>query len=88
MSHLASHKVEAILADLDHLGIELVAVPAALVAGTARRYKCSAYDAAYVGLAEQHRVILVTADRCLWESVGPRCERLRWIERSDAKTQA
>lgn len=46
---------------------------------TARRYAITAYDAAYVALAEQRGSELWTADRPLYEAAGGSQPLVRWI---------
>lgn len=82
-SRVSSGEVDVILADLEYLGIELLAVPPTLATETARRYKCSAYDASYIGLAEQQDARVVTADRRLWSTVGQHCHHIQWVEADD-----
>ncbi|MGH2372375.1 MAG: type II toxin-antitoxin system VapC family toxin [bacterium] len=79
-SRLQSADVDAILRDLENLGLELLAVVPAVAVAAARRYRCSVYDASYLGLADAEEVDVITADRRLWKSVSPRCKRLRWVE--------
>ena len=82
-SRLSAEDVDAILTDLEYLGIELLPVSPTLAVAAARRYRCSPYDASYIALAEQRKVHVVTTDRSLMASVGPHCACLRWVEVDD-----
>ncbi len=83
-SRLSAEDVDAILTDLEYLGIELLPVSPTMAVAAARRYRCSPYDASYIALAEQQDVNLVTTDRRLLATVGKQCSRLRWVEVNEA----
>lgn len=82
-SCLSAEDVDAILTDLEYLGIQLLPVSPTMAVAVARRYRCSPYDASYIALAEQEGVNVVTTDRSLLASVGKQCTRLRWVEAGD-----
>ena len=67
---------EAILAAFDGLGIAVEAVSWREVLAVARRFNRSAYDAAYLALAEARGEPLVTADLRLYHAVH---EQLDWV---------
>ncbi|MGQ0549002.1 MAG: type II toxin-antitoxin system VapC family toxin [Armatimonadota bacterium] len=78
-SRLPPDDVDAILRDIDNLGLELLPVAPAVAVAAARRYRCSAYDASYLGLADAEEIDVITADGRLLKTVGARCRRLRWV---------
>jgi len=47
---------------------------------TAHTYKCSAYDAAYLVLAKSEQVLLVTADKHLYNAVKDKSRLVLWVE--------
>jgi len=47
---------------------------------TAHAYNCSAYDAAYLTLAKSEQVLLVTADRHLYNAVKDKSRLVLWVE--------
>jgi predicted nucleic acid-binding protein len=77
---LPAETVDVVLDHIERLQIELVHVSPTAAVATARRYGCAVYDAAYLWLADDRGIDLVTADRRLWASVHTRSPRLRWIE--------
>lgn len=70
---------EAILVALDGLGIEMEPVTWQQVLPLARRFDRSAYDAAYLALAEAREEPLVTGDLRLYNAVRDRLDWVRWI---------
>lgn len=75
------HRIEADLASqmlrqIPELDIDLVTVDPILTFAVAERFGRSAYDAAYLALAEQEGALLVTADERLYNAVR---ERLAWV---------
>ncbi|MHB0874854.1 MAG: type II toxin-antitoxin system VapC family toxin [Anaerolineae bacterium] len=68
--------VERILAQLAALGIGTVVVDPALALRYALQFGRSAYDAAYLALAEEEGVPLITADERLYNAVK---EALPWV---------
>ena len=60
--------------DLNQMRIRRVPHPLLLNRCWQLRHNLSPYDAAYVAVAEQAGVVLVTADRKLANSAGPQCE--------------
>lgn len=71
--HLDARRVELALADLRALPIERVDHTALLPRCWELRDNLTIYDAAYVALAEALQVPLLTGDRRLASSKGPRC---------------
>jgi len=67
---------EAILTAFEGLGIELEPVTWQQILPLARRFDRSAYDAAYLALAQARGEPLVTGDRQLYHAV---CEHLDWV---------
>jgi predicted nucleic acid-binding protein len=67
------------LALLQSLGVRLADPEAEECFATAARYEISAYDAAYLALAEAAQTKLWTGDRKLYEKVSSKTERIRWI---------
>lgn len=65
---LAQTAVRASLADLQALGIELHPIDASVALDLAARHGLSAYDAAYLALADRLRCPLYTFDRRLAEA--------------------
>lgn len=70
---------EAILSAFEGLGISLHAAPRIPALHLARRFNRSAYDAAYLALAEAMDRPLVTADRRLFNALSPHWPRIQWI---------
>lgn len=68
----------AILAAFDGLGIEMEAVPWTEIVPLARRFDRSAYDAAYLALAQVHGDVLITGDLRMYNAVR---EHLPWVRR-------
>jgi predicted nucleic acid-binding protein len=67
------------LANLLACGIHLDSPPPERVLAVALDLGVTAYDAAYVVVAEQLRADLWTADRPLYEAAAPRWPWVRWI---------
>jgi predicted nucleic acid-binding protein len=70
---------EAILTAFDGLGIEVESVTWQQVLPLARRFDRSAYDAAYLALAEARGETLVTGDLRLYHAVRGHLDWVRWI---------
>lgn len=69
--------IESLLEQFERFALPLRAVLPASVVSVAQRLQCaSAYDAAYLALAEREKAPLVTADRRLHNAVR---DRFRWI---------
>lgn len=67
----------AVLAAFDGLGIEMEAVPWTEIVPLARRFNRSAYDAAYLALAQMRGDVLITGDLRMYNAV---CEHLPWVQ--------
>ncbi|MBI4333492.1 MAG: type II toxin-antitoxin system VapC family toxin [Chloroflexi bacterium] len=70
--------VEA-MADLVTVGVELREVNPTKILETALHYDVSAYDAAYLALAEVEECVLWTGDRHLHNAVAKKLAWVRWI---------
>ena len=71
--HLDSRRVELALADLQELPMQRVQPNPLLFRCWELRDNLTIYDAAYVALAETLQAPLLTGDRRLSRSTGPRC---------------
>jgi predicted nucleic acid-binding protein len=71
---------EAILAAFEGLDIELEPVTWQQMLPLALQFDRSAYDAAYLSLAEMRREPLVTGDLRLYNAVRDHLDTVRWIE--------
>lgn len=60
-------------------GIQLMAVDSALVFSLSMRWKLSAYDGAYLGLAEKLDSEVWTGDRAFYTACRGKRSRVRWI---------
>jgi predicted nucleic acid-binding protein len=70
---------EALLASVKYLSISLEPVEGARVLHLARRFDRSAYDAAYLALAEARQEPLITGDLRLYRAVHTHLEWVQWI---------
>jgi predicted nucleic acid-binding protein len=70
---------EAILAAFDGLGIKMEAVTWEQMLPLAQRFDRSAYDAAYLALAETREETLVTGDLRMYDAVRDHLDWVRWI---------
>jgi predicted nucleic acid-binding protein len=70
---------KAILIAIDGLGIEAEAVAWQQILPVARRFDRSAYDAAYLALAEAREEPLVTGDLRLYNAVHEHLDWVQWI---------
>ena len=71
--HLEPRRAEFAYADLQDIPMERVSHLGLVARCWELRENLSVYDAAYVALAEALQVTLLTADRRLAKSPGPRC---------------
>ena len=69
-----------ILAAFDGLGIVMQPVSWPQIVPLARRFDRSAYDAAYLALAEARGELLVTGDLRMYNAVRDHLDWVRWIE--------
>lgn len=67
------------LSNLMDCDIQLHAPDVGRILSLAQQHGITAYDAAYVDLADRLRVELWTADRPLYDAVAGRCPWVRWI---------
>lgn len=70
---------EAVLLAIEELGIATEPVSWRQILPLARRFERSAYDGAYLGLAESTGQPLVTGDIRLYHAVHPALDWVRWI---------
>jgi predicted nucleic acid-binding protein len=70
---------EAILVSFEDLGIEVVPVAWQQMLPLARRFDRSAYDAAYLALAEARGEPLVTGDLRVYNAVRDHLDWVQWI---------
>ena len=77
---VSKEAVDAILEELDRLGITLVPVSMEEMIAMARRYDRWAYDASYLALAEREGIPLITADKRLYNAVKKRFDKVVWVE--------
>jgi len=70
---------EEILETLEGLGIALLPVDWRQVLPLARAFGCSAYDGAYLALAQARGEVLVTGDLRLYHAVRDRLEWVRYV---------
>jgi len=77
----AAKDIATLLEQFERFGLPLFSVPPASVISVAERLQCaSAYDAAYLALAEREKAPLVTADRRLHNALR---DKFRWIASVD-----
>jgi len=79
-ARIAQEKGQEILATFLELGISTTAVPWQRALELARTHDRSAYDGAYLALAEEAGSKLVTGDRRLYNAVKDRLPWVVWIE--------
>ena len=76
---LPNDAADAIFERVIGLNIACFAADARVALALARRYGCTAYDASYLALAQQHGLQLVTADRRLYTAVAGELPWVIWI---------
>jgi predicted nucleic acid-binding protein len=76
---IADDQTEKILASFEGLGIALKPVTWHQVLPLALRFDRSAYDAAYLALAETSRQPLITGDRRLYNAVHEHLDWVQWM---------
>jgi predicted nucleic acid-binding protein len=76
---LASDKAHEVMDNLMKLGIELKEVEPGVVLELAIKHNLSAYDAAYLALAESESCELWTGDRPFYLAVRSEFSRIKWI---------
>ncbi len=76
---LSQQDAENILRQLQELGIRLEAVSSQELVRVAQRHRCTAYDAAYLALAEREKVPFITGDRLLYNAVRTKLRLIQWI---------
>ena len=80
---ITNEEGEAILVAFDGLGIELDTVTWQQILPLAQRFDRSAYDAAYLALAEVREEPLVTGDLRLYNAVRDTLDWVQWIDDVD-----
>jgi predicted nucleic acid-binding protein len=80
---ITNEEGEAILVAFDGLGIELDTVTWQQILPLARQFDRSAYDAAYLALAEAREETLVTGDLRLYNAVRDTLDWVQWIDDAD-----
>lgn len=78
--HVSRTITDALVEELNTLGIPMLPVSMDEIIAAARRYNCWAYDASYVALAEREKSLLITADRRLYNSIRRGFPHIRWVE--------
>jgi len=76
---LASDKALKVMDNLMELGVELREVQPERVLELALKHNLSAYDAAYLALAESKGCELWTGDRPFYEATKSKLPQVRWI---------
>ena len=81
---MTDETAEGILASIEGLGITTEGVSWRHMLRFARRFDRSAYDAAYLALAEARGEQLVTGDRRLYNAVHGELDWVKWIGEASA----
>ena len=81
--HITNEDGEAILTAFDGLSIKMEPVTWQQVLPLACRFDRSAYDAAYLALAEAQGTTLITGDLRLYNAVRDHLDWVRWIGSSE-----
>jgi predicted nucleic acid-binding protein len=76
---ISSALTDEILQTVAGLGIELLPMDWGEMLPLARQYNCSAYDAAYLALAQRSGEPLVTGDMRLYNAVKSRLDWVVWM---------
>jgi len=71
---------QAALREFEAFNLPEREVAAQDILSTAHTYNRSAYDAAYLALAKSEQVLLVTADKHLYNAVKDKCRLVLWVE--------
>jgi predicted nucleic acid-binding protein len=80
-------QADEILQAIAGLEIEIIPQSWGEMLPLARRFNLSAYDAAYLALAEQTGETLVTGDERLYHAVHPHLDSVQWIGAADYPPQ-
>ncbi len=80
LGRIDDEKANVILSAFEDLGIPTREATPKRMLELARRYNCSAYDAAYLALTEEMGTQLITGDRRLYNAVRPHLSWIVWIE--------
>ena len=78
-SRIQEVQAEEILSAVTGLDIALEPVAWNLMLDLARKIGCSAYDAAYLGLAQAKKESLITGDLHLYRAASQKLDWVRWI---------
>lgn len=73
-------QADRIIQSFSRLDIEIISQSWSVMLPLARQFNCSAYDAAYLTLAQQTSQPLLTGDRRLFNAVHTQLEWVLWIE--------
>jgi len=76
---LPEQEIPGALGDLLAIGVTMRTPDHRLVTASALAHRLSAYDGAYLALAEQEDCELWTGDQALYRSVSDTLKRVRWI---------
>jgi predicted nucleic acid-binding protein len=80
---ISTEKIEEIMAAIKGLQIELFMLEMGDMLPLARRFDCSAYDAAYLMLAERSDEKMITGDERLYNAVRKHLDWVVWIENNN-----
>ena len=76
---LASDKAHEVMDNLIELGVELKGVESGRILGLALEHNLSAYDAAYLALAESEGCELWTGDKPFYQALKGELPQVNWI---------
>ena len=76
---VAPQATDTLLQKMEELELSLVQVPPHQIVQAARKYGCWGYDAAYLALAENEGIQLITADKRLYNSVRSEFDGIQYL---------